>query len=93
MEHALQMEKRYRIELQHSLITNIRGKGLFLAVVLDEGIDLSRFIHGAFENGLVIDQFLFSDDSFRIAPPLIISKDEVDDSIQRILATLNWLLK
>ena len=91
MEHVLQMEKRYRFELRHSSIKSIRGKGLFLAVELDEGIDVSRFIHGAFENGLIIDQFLFSNDSFRIAPPLIISKDEVDDSIQRILATLDWL--
>ena len=93
MKHAIQMEKRYRNELRHSLIADIRGKGLFLGVVLGEGIDLNRFINGAFENGLIIDQFLFSGDSFRIAPPLIISKDEVDDSVQRILATLDWLLK
>ncbi len=93
MDHAMQMEKRYRIGLRHSSIRNIRGMGLFLAVVLDSEIDVGRFIMGAFENGLVIDQFLFSDDSFRIAPPLIISKDEVDDSIQRILAALDWQLK
>ncbi len=91
MQHALEMEKRYRRGLNHSSVKKIRGKGLFLAVVLDEAIDVGRFINRAFENGLVIDQFLFSNDSFRIAPPLIISKDEVDDSIQRISATLDWL--
>jgi acetylornithine/succinyldiaminopimelate/putrescine aminotransferase len=90
MDHALQMEKRYRQGLKHPLIKSVRGRGLFLAVVLDDEVDLPRFISNAFENQLVIDQFLFSDNSFRIAPPLIISIEEVDDSIQRVLATLNW---
>ncbi|MEN8203650.1 MAG: aspartate aminotransferase family protein [Bacteroidota bacterium] len=93
MEHALNMEKRYRRDLKHPLITSIRGRGLFLAVVLEEEVDVRRFISHAFENQLVIDQFLFSNNSFRIAPPLIISEDEVDDSIQRVLATLNWRIK
>ena len=93
MAHAMQMEKRYRHGLQHPLIKSIRGRGLFLAVVLDEEVDVSRFISNAFENQMVIDQFLFSDNSFRIAPPLIITKEEVDDSVQRILATLNWGMK
>lgn len=91
MKRAILMEKRYRSGLKHPLIKKIRGRGLFLAVVLEQGVDVSRFIAKAFENGLVIDQFLFSDDSFRIAPPLIISDEEVDDSIHRVLETLNSL--
>ncbi len=93
MNHALQMEKRFRVGLKHPLIKGMRGMGLFLAVEMDEEINVSRFINRAFENGLVIDQFLFSDDSFRIAPPLVISSDEVDESVQRVLATLDWLMK
>ena len=93
MARAVQMEIRYREGLKHPLIMGIRGKGLFLAVKLEDGVDVARFISHAFENGLVIDQFLFSDDSFRIAPPLIISKKEADNSIERVLATLDWLMK
>ena len=89
MAHARKMEQRYRNGLKHPLIRSIRGKGLFLAVVLDPALDIGRFITRAFENGLVIDQFLFSDDSFRIAPPLIISKEEVDETINRIMAVLD----
>ena len=91
MEHALEMENRYRNRLKHPAITEIRGRGLFLAVVLDQEIILSRFINRAFENGLIMDQFLFSDHAFRIAPPLIISEAEVDESIERIVATLDGL--
>jgi acetylornithine/succinyldiaminopimelate/putrescine aminotransferase len=91
MERALSMEKRFRDRLKHPVIKGIRGRGLFLAVVLDREVNVSRFISRAFENGLVIDQFLFSDDSFRIAPPLIISEEQVDESIERIVATLDGL--
>lgn len=91
MRHAVEMEERYREALKHPLIKELRGRGLFLAVVLDQDVEVSRFISRAMENGLVIDQFLFSDNSFRIAPPLIISESEVDKSIDRILATLDGM--
>jgi acetylornithine/succinyldiaminopimelate/putrescine aminotransferase len=93
MQHALEMERRYRTGLKHSLIKTIRGKGLFLAVVLEEGVDVAAFISKAFENGMVIDQFLFSADSFRIAPPLIIKEDEVDRSVELLLSSLDQLTK
>jgi acetylornithine/succinyldiaminopimelate/putrescine aminotransferase len=88
MEQAVRMEKRFRERLKHPMIKGIRGRGLFLAVILDQEVKMKRFISRAFENGLIIDKFLFSDDSFRIAPPLIISESEVDESIERIVATL-----
>ena len=91
MEHALEMEDRYRVRLKHPAIEQIRGRGLFLAVVLDQEIKVGRFINRAFENGLVMDQFLFSDNAFRIAPPMVISEAEVDESIERIVATLDSL--
>ena len=37
MEHALQMEKRYRTGLKHPFIHGIAGRGLFLAVELEKG--------------------------------------------------------
>lgn len=91
MEHALMMEKQYRDGLSHSLIREIRGRGLFLAVNIDKRKDLGQFLDLAFKNGLIIDRFLFSDDSFRVAPPLIISKQEVDHSIRMILQSLEAL--
>ena len=91
MEHALEMEKRYRAGVKHSLVKGIRGRGLFLAVVLTKGTDVGQFIAAAFDNGLVIDRFLYSNDSFRVAPPLIINESQVDESIDRILASLDGL--
>ena len=93
MSKAVEMEQGYRRGLKHPFIRGVRGKGLFLAVELDKGVDVSRFIARAFENGLVIDQFLFSDNSFRIAPPLIISEKEVEETIDRLIATLDGMPK
>lgn len=91
ISHSLVMEKRYRDRLRHPLIKEIRGRGLFLAAVLDVSVNISEFIGRAFKNGLIIDQFLFSSDSFRIAPPLIINEKEVDESVDRIMVTLDDL--
>ncbi len=92
LEKVTRLESRYRKGLKHPLIRGIRGRGLFLAVELTEGVDVSRFISQAFKHGLIIDQFLFSEDSFRIAPPLIITEEEVDISVDRVLTTLNELM-
>ena len=89
ISHVLGMEQLYRAKLKHPLLRGIRGKGLFLAAVLDPDVDVVRLIARAFEHGLVIDRFLFSRDSFRIAPPLNISEKEVELTIQRILAALD----
>jgi len=91
MAHAADMETFYRKRLLHPLIRGIRGKGMFLAAVLREGVSVGEFIQSAFRHGLVIDRFLFSDDSFRIAPPLIISENEAEESVQRITAALDGL--
>ena len=93
MLKTVEIEQRYRRGLKHPFIRGVRGKGLFLAVELEKGVNVSRFIARAFENGLVIDQFLFSDNSFRIAPPLIISEKEVEETINRLIATLDGMPK
>jgi acetylornithine/N-succinyldiaminopimelate aminotransferase len=93
MAHCLSMEQRYRDGMKHPLIKGVRGRGLFLAVVLHDGVDLGKFIARSFVNGLVIDRFLFAGDAFRIAPPLIISEQEVDDSMDRVLNTLDGMVK
>lgn len=91
MDHATAMEEYYRNNLLHPHIEGLRGKGLFLAAVLKGGLSVSRFIDAAYRHGLIIDQFLFCADAFRIAPPLIISKAEAEESVKRIVAALNEL--
>lgn len=67
----------FKNELRHPLISEVRGEGLFLAVQLTDPVYIPYIIAHAPDYGLVLDYFLFCADSFRIAPPLIISEDEI----------------
>jgi acetylornithine/succinyldiaminopimelate/putrescine aminotransferase len=67
----------FRERLQHDLIKGVRGEGLLLAVKL-AGPEYVRYvINKAPEYGLVLDYFLFCNDSFRISPPLTINEEEI----------------
>jgi len=43
------------------------------------------------KNGLIVDQFLFNESSFRIAPPLTISEDEIKLIVEKIILSLQEL--
>ena len=67
----------FRKELIHPLISEVRGEGLFLAVQLIDPSYIPYIIANAPGFGLVLDYFLFCDNAFRIAPPLIIGEEEI----------------
>jgi acetylornithine/succinyldiaminopimelate/putrescine aminotransferase len=74
----------FRKELVHPLISEIRGEGLLLAVQLKKPEFVNYMISHAPDHGLVLDYFLFCPGAFRIAPPLIISNDEIRDACRRL---------
>jgi acetylornithine/N-succinyldiaminopimelate aminotransferase len=64
-------------QLTHPAIKGIRGKGLMLAVEF-ESFDLNKkIIDRCIENGVITDWFLHCSNSMRIAPPLIITNEQV----------------
>lgn len=64
-------------KLNHHLIKEIRGDGLLLAVQLPDNKYVRYIIRNAPRYGIILDYFLFCDDAFRIAPPLVITDDEI----------------
>lgn len=64
-------------ELRHPAIKSIRHCGLMMAVELDEFAKLRKVIDVCLEKGLLTDWFLFANNCLRIAPPLIITEDEI----------------
>jgi acetylornithine/N-succinyldiaminopimelate aminotransferase len=74
----------FKRELVHPLVSEIRGEGLLLAVRLKDPGIISYIISHAPDHGLILDYFLFCDDAFRIAPPLIIKNDEIIQACSRI---------
>jgi len=73
-------------------IREIRGKGLLLAVQLDNHEQVNKVISRALEEGIVLDWFLFCDSALRIAPPLIITVEqlrEVCDRLRNIITAVS----
>lgn len=75
--------------LIHELISEVRGEGLLLAVRLPDPAYVRYAIAAAPRFGLVLDYFLFCESAFRIAPPLVISEDEIRWACSRIMQLLD----
>ncbi|MCZ2482458.1 aspartate aminotransferase family protein [Aquirufa nivalisilvae] len=63
--------------LIHPSIKEVRGIGLMLAVEMDSFQTVKAVIDTCIEQGLITDWFLFCDYSIRIAPPLVITEEEI----------------
>jgi len=75
--------------LNHPQIKEIRGTGLFMAVELENFEQIQRVIKAAIKRGLVTDWFLFHDSAFRIAPPLIITEQQIKDTCSILNESIN----
>ena len=78
-------EELFLEHLQHPAIKEIRHKGLFFAVDLDDADFVKRVINTAYENGVLMDWFLYNEKAFRLAPPLIISEEEIVNACKIIV--------
>jgi len=83
----------FRKELSHPAISEIRGDGLLMAVKLDNPDLVQKTVRHAPEFGLILDYFLFCDDSFRIAPPLIIGSREIVTACGKVKELLDTVIK
>ena len=74
----------------HSIIKEVRSAGLLMAVEPVKRKYLKHIVSRAFELGLLIDWFLFNDRSFRLAPPLIISYQELQRASEILIETFDF---
>lgn len=72
-----QKEKVLLESLQHKEIINLNVAGLWASLELDSFETNKKVIHRCIEKGLITDWFLFAPTRMRIAPPLIITADEL----------------
>ncbi|WP_186462349.1 aspartate aminotransferase family protein [Pedobacter suwonensis] len=75
--------------LKHPAIKEIRGKGLMLAVEFENFELNKKIIDACILDGVLSDWFLHCSNSMRIAPPLIITKEEIKDACETILKNIN----
>ena len=90
IEQVAKKEGLIRSLLIHPAIREIRGKGLMLAAEL-ESFELNKqIIDRCIENGVIVDWFLHCSNSMRIAPPLIITNDEIRKACAIIVEAIDF---
>lgn len=91
VENATAKGERYLQSLSHPRIKDMWGTGPFIAVELEGNVDGQEAMRTFADHGLITDQFIFRSNAFRIAPPLTITLEEIDESIRRIGKALDSL--
>lgn len=88
---APEKEKLFRKLLVHPAIKEIRSAGLLMAVELGSASLVHKVIARALDSGVLLDWFLFCDTAIRIAPPLVITEEEIETACNRIVNVLDEL--
>jgi acetylornithine/succinyldiaminopimelate/putrescine aminotransferase len=85
-------ESLFKKYLQHPEIKEIRGKGLMLSIQLSSFKQVEYVSNYCSDKGIIIDWFLHCDTAMRIAPPLIISEEEIKIACTIVLEALDSYL-
>ena len=89
-DHVEAKGELFRSLLIHPAIKEIRGKGLMLAIELENFALNKKIIDRCIANGVIVDWFLHCSNSMRIAPPLVITEDEIKKACEVILEAINF---
>ncbi len=71
--------------LHHPLIKSFRSSGLLMALEFDSWDINKKVIDKCIEKGVFTDWFLFASHCMRLAPPLVISDEEINRAVEIIL--------
>jgi acetylornithine/succinyldiaminopimelate/putrescine aminotransferase len=89
IEQTLEKENLFRDLLVHPAIKEIRGKGLMLALILENSDQANKLVLQAKNEHLILFWLLFEPKAVRISPPLTISEEEIRQGCDIILSILN----
>ena len=79
------LEQLISLQSRHDMISEVRGKGLLIAVEFADDIS-AKVIHNCNEAGLLLNPV--KPNTVRFMPPLIIGKHEVDIALNRLESAL-----
>ncbi len=86
---AAEIGQRIRRTLRHPLIREVRGRGAMLGMELVRRDVTERVVGRCLERGVLLGWTLHSDTLVRLAPPLSIPLDVLDEALSIILDELN----
>lgn len=80
--------QRLANQLQHSAVHAIRHKGFLMTLEFPSTALNFKVIDECIKRGVITDWFLFADNCLRIAPPLIITEEEIDWAAEKIMESI-----
>lgn len=83
--------KIYDALISHPAVKEIRAAGLLIAVDLGDAAKAKKMLYLLLDEGVLTDWFLFQGTSFRIAPPLCITDQEIDLGLEAVRRALDKL--
>ncbi len=92
ISHVEAKEQLFRKLLKHPKIKSLNGKGLLLSIEFESFEQNKTIIDKCIEKGVITDWFLFNTPSMRIAPPLIITEEEIKFACQIIVQSIGEVI-
>lgn len=86
---TLEKEQLFRQLLVHRHIKEIRGKGLMLALIMENSEIANDIVLQSAQKNLILFWLLFEPNAVRISPPLTITTAEIQEGCAIILKLLN----
>lgn len=86
---TLKKESLFRSLLIHPAISEIRGRGLMLALIMESPVVADYLVLEAQKEGLLLFWLLFEPRAVRISPPLTLSEAEIREGCSLILRLLD----
>lgn len=91
MDGVKQKEQLFLSLLVHPKIKSVHSRGLMIAVEFESFGFNKKVIDALIERGVFTDWFLFAASSLRIAPPLVISDEDIATACRHIIGVLGEL--
>lgn len=92
IEQVKTKEKLFLSLLSHTAIKKVSSCGLLIAIHFENYEINKRIIDKCIELGVFTDWFLFASNALRIAPPLIITENEITKACKIIIQAINEVL-
>jgi acetylornithine/N-succinyldiaminopimelate aminotransferase len=89
MRDVLNKEQVFRSYLKHKHIKEVRGRGLMLAIVVENSEIANQIIFESQRRGLILFWLLFEPKAVRITPPLTISEEEIIQGCEILISVLD----
>ena len=89
LEQVEEKGKLFEKLLRHSRIKEVRRIGLMFAIDFESAEIVNRIVLKAKDLGVICYWFLSHPNSFRIAPPLTITKKQIEESCETILKAID----